>query len=81
MCNQDGGLSGDQAFECMPFYISNRGYGIFINHPGEVEVEIGSEKVSRVGISVADSSLEWFLIYGESPLKVLHVLVALSRHL
>ena len=52
---------------------------MFVNHPGEVEFEVGSEKVSRVGISVADSSLEWFLIYGESPLKVLHASVALSK--
>ena len=49
--------------------MSNRGYGIFINNPGEVEVEVGSEKVSRVGVSVADETLEWFLIYGESPLQ------------
>lgn len=45
-----------------------------MNHPSEVEVEIGSKNVSRVGKSVAHSSLELFLIYGESPLKVLHVL-------
>ena len=50
--------------------MTNRGYGVFINHPGEVEVEIGSEKVSRVGVSVAGESLEYFIIYGETPLQV-----------
>ncbi|EJD05670.1 alpha-glucosidase [Fomitiporia mediterranea MF3/22] len=69
--NQDGGTSSDQAYKCIPFYISNRGYGVFVNHPGEVEVEVGSEKVSRVGFSVADESLEYFLIYGETPLQML----------
>ncbi|KAJ8515514.1 hypothetical protein ONZ45_g7061 [Pleurotus djamor] len=69
--NQDGGTSSDQAYKCIPFYITNRGYGVFINHPGEVEVEVGSEKVSRVGVSVADKSLEYFIIYGESPLEIL----------
>ena len=68
--NRDGGTSSEQAYKCVPFYMSNRGYGIFINHPGEVEVEIGSEKVSRVGVSVQDSSLQWYIIYGESPLQV-----------
>ena len=68
--NQDGGTSSEQAYKCIPFYISNRGYGIFINHPGEVEVEVGSEKVSRVGVSVSDLSLEWFLIHGDTPLQV-----------
>ncbi|KAF8061482.1 glycoside hydrolase family 31 protein [Lyophyllum atratum] len=69
--NQDGGTSSEQAYKCVPFYITNRNYGVFINHPGEVEVEVGSEKVSRVGVSVAGSSLEYFLIYGETPLEIL----------
>jgi len=68
--NQDGGTSSEQVYKAVPFYITNRGYGVFINHPGEVEVEVGSEKVSRVGVSVADASLEYFVIYGENPLQV-----------
>jgi alpha-glucosidase (family GH31 glycosyl hydrolase) len=50
--------------------MTNRNYGVFINNPGEVEVEVGSEKVSRVGTSIAGNSLEYFLIYGETPLEV-----------
>ncbi|EPQ58728.1 hypothetical protein GLOTRDRAFT_37153 [Gloeophyllum trabeum ATCC 11539] len=69
--NRDGGTSSEQAYKCVPFYMTNRGYGVFINHPGEVEVEVGSEKVSRVGVSVAGESLEYFLIYGETPLEIL----------
>lgn len=68
--NRDGGTSSDQAYKCVPFYLTNRGYGVFINHPGEVEVEVGSEKVSRVGVSVAGESVEYFIIYGETPLQV-----------
>nr|VWO98814.1 ATP-dependent molecular chaperone HSP82 (82 kDa heat shock protein) (Heat shock protein Hsp90 heat-inducible isoform) [Ganoderma boninense] len=68
--NQDGGTSSEQAYKCVPFYITNRNYGVFVNHPGEVEFEVGSEKVSRVGVSVAGSSLEYFIIYGPSPLEV-----------
>ncbi|KAF8575536.1 glycoside hydrolase family 31 protein [Ramaria rubella] len=69
--NRDGGTSSEQSYKCVPFYISSRGYGVFINNPGEVELEIGSEKVSRVGISVAGEGLEYFLIYGETPLQIL----------
>ncbi|PSR88895.1 hypothetical protein PHLCEN_2v5044 [Hermanssonia centrifuga] len=69
--NQDGGTSSEQAYKCVPFYITNRNYGVFINHPGEVEVEVGSEKVSRVGVSVAGESLEYFIIHGETPLEIL----------
>lgn len=70
MWNRDGGTSSEQAYKCVPFYITNRNYGVFINHPGEVEVEVGSEKVSRVGVSVAAESLEYFIIYGNKPLDV-----------
>ena len=67
--NQDGGTSSEQAYKCVPFYISNRNYGVFVNHPGEVEFEMGSEKVSRVGVSVAGEALEYFIIYGPTPLE------------
>ncbi|KIY69580.1 glycoside hydrolase family 31 protein [Cylindrobasidium torrendii FP15055 ss-10] len=69
--NQDGGTSSDQAYKNVPFFITNRGYGVFINHPGEVEVEVGSEKISRVGMSIASSQLEYFIIYGKTPLEIL----------
>ncbi|KAI0781168.1 alpha-glucosidase [Trametes elegans] len=69
--NQDGGTSSDQAYKCVPFYITNRNYGVFVNHPGEVEFEVGSEKVSRVGASVVGESLEYFIIYGPTPLEIL----------
>jgi alpha-glucosidase (family GH31 glycosyl hydrolase) len=68
--NRDGGTSSEQAYKCVPFYITSKGYGVFINHPGEVELEIGSEKASRVGASVAGEELQYFVIYGPTPLEV-----------
>ena len=69
--NSDGGTCSEQAYKCVPFYLSSKGYGVFVNHPGEVAFEVGSERLSRVGFSVADTTLEYFLIYGDSPLQVL----------
>lgn len=34
-------------------------------------MEVGSEKISRVGVSVADEELEYFLIQGDAPLQIL----------
>jgi L-alanine-DL-glutamate epimerase-like enolase superfamily enzyme len=31
--NEDGGTSSEQAYKNVPFYLTNRGYGVFINHP------------------------------------------------
>ena len=40
----------------MPFYLTNRGYGVLVNDPGHVSFEIGSEAVERVQFSVPGES-------------------------
>lgn len=69
--NQDGGTSSEQAYKNIPFYLTNRGYGVFVNHPELVSFEIASEKVARAQFSVAGEALEYFLIYGPTPKEVL----------
>jgi alpha-D-xyloside xylohydrolase len=76
--NRDGGTGGDQAYKNVPFYLTNRGYGIFVNQPERVEFEVASEKVSRVQFSVAGESLEYFVIYGPSPKVILEKYTALT---
>lgn len=71
--NADGGTSSDQAYKNISFWLSNRGYGVFIDHAGKVELEIGSERCARVQTSVAqDQRLKWYLLYGPSPKEVLY---------
>lgn len=62
--NADGGTSSEQAYKNIPFYITNRGYGVFVNNPGCVSFEVGSEKVERVQFSVKGEYLEYFIING-----------------
>ncbi len=76
--NQDGGTSTEQAYKNIPFYMTNRGYGVFVNHPELVSFEVASEKVSRVQFSVAGQSLEYFVIYGPTPKEVLEKYTALT---
>lgn len=66
MWNADGGTSSEQAYKNVPFYLSSKGYGVFVNHPEEVEFEVGREKCSKVGMSVRGESLEYFVIGGGS---------------
>ena len=65
--NKDGGTGSDQAYKNVPFYLTNRGYGVFVNHPEDVSFEVASEKVSRVQFSVSGQTLEYFVIYGPTP--------------
>ncbi|MET9513603.1 alpha-xylosidase [Streptomyces sp. NPDC002994] len=74
----DGGTSSEQAYKNVPFYLSSRGYGVFVNHPGKVSFEIGSESVGQVQFSVEDQSLEYYVVAGPSPKDVLTRYTALT---
>lgn len=64
--NEDGGTGTEQAYKNIPFYVSNKGYGVFVNSSDRVQFEVGSEKVSRVQFSQPTEELEYFFISGES---------------
>jgi len=76
--NADGGTSSEQAYKNVPFYISSKGYGVFVNYPGCVSYEIGSEKVSRVQFSVPGEYLEYYVIGGADMKEVLENYTALT---
>ncbi|WMY74666.1 alpha-xylosidase [Buttiauxella selenatireducens] len=69
--NRDGGTSTEQSYKNIPFYLTNRGYGVLVNHPECVSFEVGSEKVSEVQFSVEGEYLEYFVIDGPTPKAVL----------
>ncbi len=76
--NADGGTSSEQAYKNVPFYLTNRGYGVFVDHPGAVSVEIASEKVDRVQFSVPGESLRYLVIHGPTPKDILRRYTALT---
>jgi alpha-D-xyloside xylohydrolase len=76
--NADAGTSSEQAYKNVPFYLTNRGYGVFVNHPGPVSFEVGSEAVSRVQFSVAGEALEYLIIYGPTPADILRKYTGLT---
>lgn len=69
--NEDGGTASEQAYKNVPFYMTNRGYGVFVNDPGRVSYEIASEAVSRVQFSLPGEIMEYFIIGGRTPADVL----------
>lgn len=78
MWNQDGGTSSEQSYKNVPFYLTNRGYGVFVNHSERVSFEVASEKVERVQFSVPGETLEYFVIYGPTPKEILERYTALT---
>lgn len=76
--NKDGGTACEQAYKSVPFYLTNRGYGVLVNETGHVSFEVASEKVARVQFSLPGESLEYFVIAGPTPKDVLRRLTALT---
>ena len=64
--NEDGGTGTEQSYKNIPFYLSNKGYGVFVNHTEKVSYEVGSEYVTKVAFSVPGEKLDYFVINGPS---------------
>ncbi|MBN1892744.1 MAG: alpha-xylosidase [Clostridiales bacterium] len=69
--NEDGGTDSDLAYKNIPFFLSSRSYGVFVNHTGKVSYEVGSECPSKTQFSVAGECLEYFILGGESNKHIL----------
>ncbi|MFT0761909.1 alpha-xylosidase [Actinomyces sp. F1_1611] len=76
--NDDGGTATEHAYKNVPFYFTNAGYGVFVDDPGLVSLEVGSEVNSRVQFSVEGQSLEYIVIYGPAPKEILAKYTALT---
>lgn len=68
--NEDGGTASQIAYKSVPFYMTNKGYGIFVDHSDNVSFEVASEKVEYVGFSVPGEELRYQFIYGPSPAEI-----------
>ncbi len=64
--NSDGGTCSDQSYKCIPFYVSSRGYGVFVNSSDKVSYEVCSDTVSKVSFTVPGECLEYFVFGGEN---------------
>lgn len=69
--NSDGGTCSEQSYKCIPFYISSRGYGIFVNSSDKISYEVASDTVSKVSITVPGETMEYFVIGGKNLHEVL----------
>ncbi|KAF2870896.1 glycosyl hydrolases family 31-domain-containing protein [Massariosphaeria phaeospora] len=69
--NEDGGTSSEQAYKNISFWMSSRGYGVFIDTPDKIDLEIGSERCCRLQTAVESQRLKWYIIYGPTPKDVL----------
>ncbi|WP_418155483.1 alpha-xylosidase [Actinoalloteichus caeruleus] len=73
----DAGTGSEQSYKNVPFYLTNRGYGVFVNEPGQTSFEVASEHTGRVQFSTEGQTLEYLVIYGPTPKEILSRYTAL----
>ena len=76
--NEDGGTASQISYKSIPFYMTNRGYGVFVDSTDNVSFEVASEKVEYVGFSVPGEKLSYYFFYGPSPKEILKDYTALT---
>lgn len=76
--NADGGTASELAYKNVPFYMTNRGYGVLVEDTGDVSFEVASEKVERVQFSCQGETLVYDVIYGGTPKGTLDLYTALT---
>lgn len=67
MWNEDGGTASEISYKNIPFYITNKGYGVLLDNEGDASYEIASEKVERIQFSVEGERLDYYVINGGTP--------------
>lgn len=76
--NEDGGTASQIAYKSIPFYMTNKGYGVLVDSTDNVSFEVASEKVEYVGFSVPGEKLSYYFFYGPSPKEILRSYTALT---
>jgi alpha-D-xyloside xylohydrolase len=69
--NGDYATTSDMGYKNIPFYLSNKGYGVFVNSSSKVEYEIATEEVEAVRFTVPGNELDYYFIYGPTPKETL----------
>ncbi|ABN67663.2 Alpha-glucosidase II; Alpha-xylosidase [Scheffersomyces stipitis CBS 6054] len=69
--NEDGGTSSEWTYKNIPFYLSDRGYGIFVDSSSNVVFELQSERTTRVNITVPGEGIRFYVIHGPDPKTIL----------
>lgn len=76
--NNDGGTCTEQSYKSVPFFVSSRGYGVFVNTPEKVVFNVADENVTKTAFTVQGESLEYFIFGGDTIAEVISRYTALT---
>jgi alpha-D-xyloside xylohydrolase len=72
LTNEDAcGAMTPRIYKSVPFYVSTRGYGVFVNQTARMTFWVGSRVSSDVQLAVDDDFLDYFIVLGRDMKEVL----------
>lgn len=70
--NKDAvGTTSRRSYLNIPFYISTKGYGLFLNSSAKTDWQIGTTDLSALQFAVLDSQIDYFVIGGKTPKDII----------
>ena len=66
-----GGLMAPVCYLNIPFFVSSRGYGIFVHHSSKIVYELGQPALQSAAFRVEDPYLDYFFVYGPGPKEII----------
>lgn len=65
--------SGNKSFnfQNMPFYLSSKNYGVFVNTYGKANFDFGTEYASAVSFGIEEEELEYVIFAGEDLISII----------
>lgn len=77
--NKDAvGTTSPRTYVNIPFYMSTKGYGLFLNTGARVDWQVGTRDISALQFCVADDDIDYFVIGGKSPREILRSYCSLT---
>ncbi len=71
--NKDAiGTTSPRSYVNVPFFLSTRGYGLFLNSSAPTDWQIATADVSCLGFSVLDDQMDYFVLQSPDPKQILH---------
>lgn len=68
----------DRAYKNIPFFMSSKGYGMFIHDSHRIEYEFGSETYTSYSFALENEQLEYYFFYGPSFKKLIGTYTVLT---
>lgn len=65
------GSTSRRSYVNIPFYLSTKGYGLFLNSSAQTEWEIGTVDSSALQFGTMDGQMDYFVMLGDKPADIL----------